>query len=171
MKALVVILACTLASLPAFAEDDEWEYIVSSNKQNAYMKTTTVKINNDFYNSVNAWLKYENISDKSYDIAKVQYYCKSDSFKVLESYRYKKNGDYISGSNKSAAIQNAVPETIGVDLTEAACISAALSELLRYHYIDNGDITDDHYKKIIDSFGEYSLSAMLYYNERTGNTN
>lgn len=171
MKILPLILSFIFIPLSAFAESDDWNYIWSSKKDDVYMKTESVKVNNDFYNSVNAWVKYVDQANKGYNVAKIQYYCKSDSFKVLESYLYKGNGDYIGGSNKSADIQNAIPDTIGVNLTEAACISAALSELLRYHYMDNGDITDDHYKKVIFSFGEYSMPAMLYYNERTGNTN
>lgn len=171
MRFLTVALIFAITSTSALAEDSEWEYIVSSNKEDAYMKTVAVKVNDDFYNSVNAWVKYIDKLNGSYEIANTQYYCKSNSFKKLESHKYDKSGNYVSGYTKSADVQRAIPDTIGVDLTEAACISGALSELLRYYYIDNGDITDDHYKKIISSFGEHSMPAMLYYNEKTGNTN
>lgn len=171
MKILTLILSFIFIPLSALAEDSEWEYIVSSNKEDVYMRTAAVEAVDDFYNSVNAWVKYIDKANGSYEVANTQYYCKSDSFKKLESHKYDKSGNYVSGYAESADVQRAIPDTIGVDLTEAACISAALSELLRYHYMDNGDITDDHYKKVISSFGEYSMPAMLYYNEKTGNTN
>lgn len=170
MKAILLILTCMLAPLSALAEDD-WAYIVSSNKEDVYMKTASVKVNDDFYNSVSAWVKYEDTTNKGYDVSKLQYYCKSDSFKKLETHSYDKNGNIVSSDTKSGNIQYAVPDTIGVDLTEAACISAALTKLIKFHYVDDGDITDEHYKEIIDKFGEYSMPAMLYYNEKTGNTN
>lgn len=166
MKALVMILACALTSLPAFAVEDEWEYVVSSNKEDTYMKTTAVKINDDFYNSVSAWVKYVDKTNKGYEVAHTQYYCKSNSFKKLESHKYDKNGSYISGYTKSADVQRAIPDTIGVDLTDAACISAALSEIAKFHYTDDGDITEDHLKRIYDIFGEHSIPAMLYYAEK-----
>lgn len=157
--------------LSAYAEDDSWAYIVSSNQDDIYMRTASVKVNNDFYKSVNAWIKYENKKDKSYDISKVQYHCKSDGFKNLESHNYDKNSNHIKSNTKSGEFQYAVPDTVGVDLTEAACISAALTELIRFHYIDDGDITAEHYEKILEYFGEYAMPAMLYYNEQTGSTN
>ena len=170
MKTILLTLTRVLAPISALAEDD-WAYIVSSNKEDVYMKTASVKVNDDFYNSVSAWVKYEDKTSKDYDVAKLQYYCKSDSFKKLETHRYDKNGNLISSDTKSGNSQYAVPDTIGVDLTEAACISAALSKLINFHYVDDGDITDEHYKEIIDKFDEYSMPAMLYYNEKTGNTN
>ena len=171
MKTAFLILICALMPLSAYAGKDSWAYIVSSNKDDIYMRTASVKVNNDFYKSVNAWVKYENKKDKSYDIAKMQYYCKSDSFEKLEYHNYDKSGNHISSNTKSGDFQYAVPDTVGVDLTEAACVSAALTELIRFHYIDDGDITAEHYKKILEDFGEYSIPAMLYYNEQTGSTN
>lgn len=170
MKVILLTLVCILAPLTALAEDD-WVYIVSSNKEDVYMKTASVKVNDDFYSSVNAWVKYEDTNNEGYDVSKLQYYCKSDSFKKLETHRYDKDGNIVRSDTISGNIQYAVPDTIGVDLTEAACISAALTKLMKFHYVDDGDITDKHYKEVIDKFGEYSMPAMLYYNEKTGNTN
>lgn len=170
MGRFVLLVAFTVLATTVYAEDD-WEYVVSGNKEDVYMKTASVKVNDDFYNSVDAWVKYETIADKSYVVAKIQYYCKSDSFKKLEDHSYDRNGDYLGGRTKSGNIQHAIPDTIGVDLTEAACLSGALSELIKFHYMDNEDITDEHYREVIKKFGEYAMPAMLYYNEKTGNTN
>lgn len=171
MKILPLILSFMFIPLSALAEDSEWEYIVSSNKEDVYMRTAAVEAVDDFYNSVNAWVKYIDKANGSYEVANTQYYCKSDSFKKLESHKYDKSGNYVSGYTKSADVQRAIPDTIGVDLTEAACISGALSEIARFHYIDDGDITEDHLKRIYDIFGEHSIPAMLYYAEKMAEVN
>lgn len=171
MKSKFVIGLFLLALVTTSYAEDDWVFITSSNQDDAYMKTTSIKINNDLYKSIDAWVKYEDLSSKSYEVARTQYYCKSDSFKKMESHKYDKDGNYISGLTRSADTQNVIPDTIAVDLLEAACVSAALSELIKFHYTDDADITDQHYKEIINRFGEYSLPAMLYYNEQTENTN
>ena len=171
MRFLTIALIFAITSTSALAEDSEWEYIVSSNKEDAYMRTAAVEAVDDFYNSVNAWVKYIDKPSGSYEIANTQFYCKSNSFKKLESHKYDKNGSYVSGYTKSADVQRAIPDTIGVDLTEAACISGALSEITKFHYIDDGDITEDHLKRIYDIFGEHSIPAMLYYAEKMEEVN
>lgn len=171
MRFLTVALIFAITSTSALAEDSEWEYIVSSNKEDVYMRTAAVKVVDDFYNSVNAWVKYIDKPNGSYEVANTQFYCKSNSFRKLESHKYDKNGSYVSGYTKSADVQRAIPDTIGVDLTEAACISGALSEIAKFHYIDDGDITEDHLKRIYDVFGEHSIPAMLYYAEKMEEVN
>lgn len=171
MRIVILTLVCVFTLSSAFAGEDEWVYITSSNKEDVYMRTASVENNNDFYNSVSAWVKYENKTPDGHDIAKIKYYCKSDSFEKLESHTYDQDGNYVNGYTKSAKIQYAIPDTIGVALTEAACVSGALTKLVKFHYMDDGDITEDHYRDVISDFGEYSLPAMLYYNEQTGSKN
>jgi len=170
IKKLALLLTLGSLASAAYPEDD-WVFVGTSYKDDVYMKMASVKVNNDLYNSVDTWVKYISISDDSSVVARMKYYCKSDSFQQLEAHNYDKDGNYLYGRKNPASIQRAIPDTIGVDLVNSACVSGAVSDLLMFHYMDNEDITDAHYKQVIDKFGSYSVPAMIYYNKKTGNTN
>lgn len=162
MKLLVLITAI-LVSAAVHAEDD-WVYVTDSNTSDIYLNAETVEPNLDSY-YVDSWQKYVDKKNLSYIVTKDRYYCKSKKIQSLELHSYSSDGSYIEGNRKAASIVSAIPDTVGVELLELACVSGAYTELLNIHYglIPSHISAETQYNKIMNNFGLYATTALENY--------
>lgn len=159
---LLILLLATIFSTSIYAADDDWIYVTESDTSEMYMKTSDVK-SNLMSSYVEVWEKYMTKKGSTYLMVKSRYYCLSDKNQTLETHEYSNSGKYLKSDRKFNTAESIIPESVGTELLETACIAGAITELISAHYADGGDISDTSSEKITKAFGPYSVPAIIYY--------